>query len=70
MAEMQGQVIELTAKIVAQERVRNTHMNQKQVKEESEERRDTFDAFADFVNDYYQLKNDLVKAEIEVYDYG
>ena len=45
-------------------------MNEKQVKNETDERRVTYDAFASFVNEYYQLKTDLVKVESEVYNYG
>ena len=45
-------------------------MSDKQVKNETDERRETFDTFASFVNEYYQLKNDLVKVEVEVYSYG
>ena len=63
-------MIELTVKIVDQERVRDRLVNEKQVKNETDERRVTYDAFASFINEYYQLKNDLVKVESEVYNYG
>ena len=67
---MKAQVIELTVKIVDQERTRDRLQNEKEVKNETDERLETYDTFASFVNDYYQLKNDLVQVESEVYNYG
>ena len=63
-------MIELTVKIVDQERTRDRLQNEKEVKNETDERLETYDTFASFVNDYYQLKNDLVQVESEVYNYG
>ena len=46
-------MIELTVKIVDQERTRDKLQNEKEVKNETDERLEPYDTFASFVNDYY-----------------
>ena len=37
---------------------------------EAEEINESFDTLAGIINDYYDLKSDLVKVEAEVYEFG
>ena len=42
----------------------------KQVRAEAEEINEIFDTLAGIINDYYDLKSDLVKVEAEAYEFG
>ena len=41
-----------------------------QVQVEAEESNESFDTLAGIINDYFDLKCDLVKVEAEVYEFG
>ena len=67
---MQEKVIDLISKIEIQERDRDQIIIQKQVKSDAEESNQTFDTLASIINDYFLLKQDLIRVEAEVYEFG
>ena len=68
--EFRGRVTELLSSLVTQERTRDAILIERQVKIEAEETSESFDALASVVNEYFLLRQDLIKVEAEVFEFA